>query len=117
MTRHHNVTNISVSAGRLHMTVDGKRYTVDLAAVSPSLAAAGPEDQRRVEVSASGYGLHWPTVDEDLSVDGLIRWCEANKSPRPRSRALRAGPEWPGGMGRSAAHTAPPLLWRCYANE
>lgn len=23
-------------------------------------------------LSPSGYGLHWPEVDEDLSVDGLI---------------------------------------------
>jgi len=23
-------------------------------------------------VSPSGYGIHWPELDEDLSVDGLI---------------------------------------------
>jgi hypothetical protein len=24
------------------------------------------------EVSPSGYGIHWPLVDEDLSIDGLL---------------------------------------------
>jgi hypothetical protein len=23
-------------------------------------------------MSPSGYGIHWPLVDEDLSIDGLI---------------------------------------------
>ena len=27
--------------------------------------------RERIEVSPSGYGLHWPEVDEDLSIDGL----------------------------------------------
>ena len=77
MAKFHDVSNVSVAGGELHMTVDGKDYTIDLAAVSPCLAAASTEDQQRVEIAASGYGLHWPLANEDLSVDGLIRWCEA----------------------------------------
>lgn len=77
MAKFHDVSNVGVSAGKLHMTVDGKDYAIDLAAVSPCLAVASPEDQQRVEISASGYGLHWPSANEDLSVDGLIRWCDA----------------------------------------
>jgi hypothetical protein len=26
-----------------------------------------------IEVSPAGYGLHWPLVDEDLSIDGILR--------------------------------------------
>jgi len=25
------------------------------------------------EVSPSGYGIHWPELDEDLSIDGMIK--------------------------------------------
>lgn len=40
---------------------------------SPRLAAAG-EDQRMYAVlSPGGYGVHWPLIDEDLSVAGLVR--------------------------------------------
>ncbi|MBL6854510.1 MAG: DUF2442 domain-containing protein, partial [Alphaproteobacteria bacterium] len=25
------------------------------------------------ETSAAGHGIHWPKIDEDLSVEGLLR--------------------------------------------
>lgn len=91
MTKIHEVTELSVSRGKLTMTVDGERYVIELAAVSPRLAGASPQDQRRVEISPSGYGLHWPTVDEDLSVNGLIRWCkERGRRTKRRPLASRA---------------------------
>ncbi|HVY33986.1 MAG TPA: DUF2442 domain-containing protein [Caulobacteraceae bacterium] len=31
-------------------------------------------DQRKVwEPCAAGFGIHWPLIDEDLSVEGLLR--------------------------------------------
>ncbi len=39
----------------------------------PRLKAA-PADQRKVwELSAAGHGIHWPAIDEDLSVEGLLQ--------------------------------------------
>ncbi|MFM9088953.1 MAG: DUF2442 domain-containing protein [Cyanobium sp.] len=32
---------------------------------------------------AAGYGIHWPDVDEDLSVEGLRRGA-----PAPQARTL-----------------------------
>jgi len=40
---------------------------------SPVLAAAAAEDRRRAELSPGGYGIHWPTLDEDLSIGRLVR--------------------------------------------
>jgi len=39
---------------------------------SPVLAAATAEERRRAELSPGGYGIHWPTLDEDLSIGGLV---------------------------------------------
>lgn len=39
---------------------------------SPSLAVATAEQRRRGELSPGGYGIHWPLIDEDLSVAGLV---------------------------------------------
>ena len=39
---------------------------------SPKLAAAGAEERRRAELSPGGYGIHWPMLDEDLSIGGLV---------------------------------------------
>ncbi len=72
MDKAHDVRDVVISGTRLRMRVDGRRYEVDLAKCSPLLAKATPAQRRRFEVSPSGYGLHWPDLDEDLSIDGLI---------------------------------------------
>jgi len=45
---------------------------VDLAQHSKRLANATQAQRERSEISPTGYGIHWPDIDEDLSVDGLI---------------------------------------------
>jgi hypothetical protein len=39
---------------------------------SPVLAKATKSERRLAELSPSGYGIHWPLLDEDLSVGGLL---------------------------------------------
>ena len=29
------------------------------------------EEKNQFEIAPSGYGIHWPLIDEDLSIDGL----------------------------------------------
>ena len=72
MDKAHDVRNVSVSGCLLHLDVDGRPYEIDLAEQSHRLAGATQRQRERVEVSPSGYGLHWPDIDEDLSIDGLI---------------------------------------------
>jgi hypothetical protein len=45
----------------------------------PRLAAATAESRRTWKPCAAGLGIHWPLVDEDLSVEGLLR---ADAPPR-----------------------------------
>ena len=40
---------------------------------SPRLATATPQQRRNAELSPGGYGVHWPMIDEDLSISGLLR--------------------------------------------
>jgi hypothetical protein len=48
----------------------------------PRLAAATPGQRRNWELIGDGVGLHWPEIDEDLSVDGLLRGTVANPMRR-----------------------------------
>ena len=32
--------------------------------------AAGADERRRAELSPGGYGIHWPEIDEDISIEG-----------------------------------------------
>ena len=38
----------------------------------PLLREATPEQRAKYEIGAGGRGLHWPELDEDLSVAGLM---------------------------------------------
>jgi len=38
----------------------------------PTLQHASPEQRAHYEISAGGRGLHWPELDEDLSIAGFM---------------------------------------------
>lgn len=40
---------------------------------SERLARASLIERSRAELSPSGYGIHWPLIDEDLAVGPLLR--------------------------------------------
>jgi hypothetical protein len=58
---------------------DGRKVSAPLSWF-PRLKAASPEHRRIWEPSAAGHGIHWPRIDEDLSVDGLLQGQPAPKS-------------------------------------
>ena len=50
---------------------DGRTLGVPLL-WSPALSAATPEQRANVEIGGGGISLHWPDIDEDLSVANLL---------------------------------------------
>jgi len=50
---------------------DRRRVTVPLVWF-PRLLHASPAQRRNWRFIGDGQGIHWPDVDEDLSVDGLL---------------------------------------------
>lgn len=69
---HHRVEHVRIEKGALYLVVDGNATERDLKHVSQVLANATEEEQREFEISPSGYGIHWPLIDEDISIDGLL---------------------------------------------
>jgi len=59
--------------------VDGRTISVPLAWY-PRLHTASPAQRAHWEVSAGGYGVHWPDVDEDLNTEGLLRGAPAPRA-------------------------------------
>jgi len=51
--------------------VDGRRLAVPILWY-PRLANATPKQRAKYRLSGGGAGIHWPLVDEDLSVEGLL---------------------------------------------
>ena len=50
---------------------DGRTLSVPLVWF-PRLASASPEGRNTISLIGAGEGLHWPSVDEDISVAGLL---------------------------------------------
>lgn len=38
----------------------------------PRLKSATPDQRNKLELNSSGTGIHWPQLDEDLTVEGII---------------------------------------------
>jgi hypothetical protein len=68
----HRIGSLRFTESELIIEVDGQEKQYDLHSVSPALAKASESERMTYEVSPSGYGIHWPLIDEDISVDGLL---------------------------------------------
>ena len=73
MKKYHDVANVRFEKHYLLLRVDGRDYRIDLRLHSKKLALADERTKMNFEVSSSGYGIHWPELDEDLSIDGMIK--------------------------------------------
>lgn len=51
---------------------DGRRLSVPLVWF-PRLAKASRAELINYELMGDGEGIHWPDLDEDLSIEGLLR--------------------------------------------
>ncbi|MBI5567966.1 MAG: DUF2442 domain-containing protein [Chloroflexi bacterium] len=67
--------------------LDGRTISVPLTWY-PRLLHATPQQRAHWQVAGGGYGIHWPDIDEDLSVEGLLRGLPA---PRVKQRLATPG--------------------------
>lgn len=73
--------NVRVTDRALVVEVrDGRVVWVPLAWY-PRLAEGSPRERRRWELLGSGIGIHWPDLDEDISVEGLLQGLPSGESP------------------------------------
>jgi len=62
--------------------VDGRVVSVPLA-WSWRLSEATPAQRANFRLTGAGQGIHWPAIDEDISIEGLLHGTPA------RNRAVR----------------------------
>lgn len=71
---------------------DGRTITTPLAWY-PRLVFATPEERNNCEILGRGTGIHWPDLDEDLSVAGML-------AGRPSQEGARSLKRWKEEMRR-----------------
>jgi hypothetical protein len=72
MKSYHEIKDLHFTGEDLVLTIDGVEKRVKLRDISPTLVKASEDERRTFEISPSGYGIHWPLIDEDIAVDGLL---------------------------------------------
>jgi Protein of unknown function (DUF2442) len=69
----HTIESISFEQDQICLRVDGQTIKLPLSKVSKKLESATNIERNLYKISPSGYGIHWPLIDEDLSVDSLLK--------------------------------------------
>ncbi len=77
-------TNVELSETMLKVVLDdGRELSVPIEWF-PRLRDATPKQRSNWRFIGRGEGIHWPDIDEDVSVAGLLR---GRVSRRPKDRA------------------------------
>ena len=71
---------------------DGRTISVPLAWY-PRLVHAMPQERDNWELLGDGQGIHWPDLDEDISIEGLLAGRKSGESRRSFRQWLEAKKE------------------------
>jgi hypothetical protein len=81
-------TAVTVSDEALAVELDdGRALSVPLAWY-PRLLHGAPAERARWRLIGRGEGIHWPDLDEDISVEGLLAGRPSGESQRSFARWL-----------------------------
>ena len=80
--------SVSQDALRVKLS-DGRAISVPLAWY-PRLVHATPQEWNNWQLIGDGQGIHWPDLDEDISVEGLIAGHPSGESQRSFKRWLES---------------------------
>lgn len=69
----YDISHVVLNGHLLSFKVNGISVTCDLAKMSDVLAKANKEQVSRIVVDPVGVGFRWPELDEDLSVNGILK--------------------------------------------
>ena len=88
--------NVTVSEDSLTVDlVDGRTIIVPLVWYA-RLWHGTPEERNNFEIIGDGALIHWPDLDEDLSVSGILAGRQSGESPQSLKRWLEKRTATPG---------------------
>ena len=73
MEKAYNITNISFVSDFMVITINNQTIKLKLTDISEKLANASEKERNDFKISPSGYGIHWQLLDEDLSINGMLK--------------------------------------------
>jgi hypothetical protein len=69
----HNIEKVSFEANFITLQIDGEALVLNLDKLSPKLFKANKMERDLYKISPSVYGIHWPLIDEDISIEEILK--------------------------------------------
>ena len=80
------IVNVAVTDDTLSVDLeDGRTISIPIGQY-PRLAYGTSEERTHFQISGTGYGIHWPDLDEDIGIEGLL----LGKKVHRKSSLIRA---------------------------
>ena len=74
------ITNIYVSEDTLSVDLEDGRSLSFPTGWFPRLAYGTMKERKNFQISSAGYGIHWPDLDEDIGIEGLLLGLKSSES-------------------------------------
>lgn len=75
------VIKVTVTDDTLSVDLDDGRTISVPIGWYPRLAHGTSAERANVQIAGAGFGLHWPDLDEDIGVEGLLLGKRSAESP------------------------------------
>ncbi len=83
------IINVNVDDDSIAVDLeDGRTVSVPIGWF-PRLAYGTSTERKNFHISGAGYGIHWPDLDEDISVEGLLLGKKSTESATSLERWLK----------------------------
>lgn len=83
------IVNVVVTDDTLSVDLeDGRTLSIPIGWY-PRLACSTPAERANFQISGAGFGIHWPDLDEDIGVEGMLLGKKSSESPASLKRWLQ----------------------------
>jgi len=83
------IINVTITDDTLAVDLEDGRTVIVPIGWYPRLAYGTSTERANFEISGAGYGIHWPDLDEDIGVEGLLLGKKSSESPASFERWLQ----------------------------
>ncbi len=83
------IINVTVTDDTLSVDLEDGRTIAIPIGWYPRLAYGTPAERTNFQISGAGYGIHWPDLDEDVGVEGVLLGKKSSESRASFDRWLQ----------------------------
>jgi hypothetical protein len=81
---------VSVTDDTLSVDLEDGRTVAVPIGWYPRLAYGTADERANVQIAGAGFGLHWPDLDEDIGIEGILLGKRSTESPQSFERWLQS---------------------------